>query len=150
MSSQNSAAQQWIADQLAQLNEAELLQVKAKLEEIIEKGRETVWCEAHGGLANPHFERDDCAYPHFTDEQTRERLNAARRAGAPQFGDHVEIEDESWNGNYYPTGVVVDPPADRVDLNDATVWVWVKYDTTGDVCPIRESRVRRVPPSASR
>jgi hypothetical protein len=40
--------------------------------------RETVWCEAHDGLANPHFERDDCVYPHFTDQATRARMNAPR------------------------------------------------------------------------
>lgn len=39
--------------------------------------RETVWCEAHGGLANPHFDRSDCVDPHYTDQQTRERLNTA-------------------------------------------------------------------------
>jgi len=28
--------------------------------------RETVWCEAHDGLANPHVEQSDCLHPHFT------------------------------------------------------------------------------------
>lgn len=41
---------------------------------------ETVWCEAHGGLSNPHFERDDCQHPHFTDQATRDRMNAERNA----------------------------------------------------------------------
>jgi hypothetical protein len=40
--------------------------------------RETVWCEAHGGLSNPHFERDDCRYPHFTDRATRDRMTVAQ------------------------------------------------------------------------
>lgn len=39
--------------------------------------RETVWCEAHGGTENPHFQQDDCLYPHFTDQRTRARLNRA-------------------------------------------------------------------------
>jgi hypothetical protein len=39
--------------------------------------RETVWCEAHGGMTtNPHFERPDCVHPHLTDTRTRARLNA--------------------------------------------------------------------------
>lgn len=38
--------------------------------------RETVWCEAHGGLTNPHFEVDNCVCPHHTDQQTRARMNA--------------------------------------------------------------------------
>lgn len=46
---------------------------------------ETVWCEAHGGLDNPHFERTDCRFPHFTDQATRARLNAERRATAEQL-----------------------------------------------------------------
>lgn len=41
----------------------------------VRERRETVWCEAHGDDA--HFERDDCRYPHLTDEWTRERLNRA-------------------------------------------------------------------------
>src|SRR4051812_47950881 len=38
--------------------------------------RETVWCEAHGGLANPHFDGPDCVHPHYTDSAIRARLNA--------------------------------------------------------------------------
>lgn len=37
--------------------------------EIAATERETVWCEAHGGLANPHVERSDCRYPHFTGQR---------------------------------------------------------------------------------
>ena len=39
---------------------------------------ETVWCEAHGPAA--HFLRDDCKYPHLTDQVTRARLNDPIRA----------------------------------------------------------------------
>lgn len=67
-----------IIDQLAQLNMGELLQVKAKINQLAARERETVWCEAHGGFDDPHFERGDCRYPHFTDQATRARLNAAR------------------------------------------------------------------------
>jgi hypothetical protein len=46
--------------------------------------RETVWCEAHGGLEDPHFEEPGCVHPHFTDPWTRERVNAEHiRTGVP-------------------------------------------------------------------
>lgn len=38
--------------------------------------RETVWCEAHGGLSSPHFDGPDCVHPCYTDTATRDRLNA--------------------------------------------------------------------------
>lgn len=41
------------------------------------RGRETVWCEAHG--QRPHMERADCVHPHYTDERTRARVLAAAR-----------------------------------------------------------------------
>jgi hypothetical protein len=68
-----------IAARIAKLTVSELLQVKAKLDELAARERETVWCEAHGGGANPHFKRDDCVYPHLTDQWTRARMNAAAR-----------------------------------------------------------------------
>lgn len=37
-------------------------------------GREAVWCEAHGGLANPHVESHDCVNPHFTGPELRARI----------------------------------------------------------------------------
>ncbi len=135
----NDEIEQWIAGQLANLSEAELLQVKAKLDEINVKGRETVWCEAHGGLANPHFERSDCRYPHFTDEVTRARLNESRRNGLPMLGDRVEVEDATG----FPKGTVVHQPADRQPPNEYDTFIWVRYEN-GSICPIREWRVRRV------
>jgi hypothetical protein len=52
--------------------------------------RETVWCgAAHGGPGKPHFDRPDCVGPHYTDQRTRERLNAEHiRAGRPDTPGH--------------------------------------------------------------
>ena len=56
--------------------------------------RETVRCETHDGA---HFERDDCARPHYTDQVTRSQLNAEewRQAWARYRANHPEVA-ASW------------------------------------------------------
>jgi hypothetical protein len=68
-----------IVARIDQLPDADLLEVAAELEEIAVRGRDTVWCEVHGGLANPHFEQDDCVDPHLTDAHVQARVAAAAR-----------------------------------------------------------------------
>lgn len=52
--------------------------VEAKHEQLREEYvHETVWCDAFliMGHVGAHFEREDCIYPHFTDQATRDRMN---------------------------------------------------------------------------
>jgi hypothetical protein len=61
---------------------------------------QTVWCEndAHGTAWNPHFDSADCVNPHFTDPETRARLNEAaqyREAAAKCRRDAAESWERS-------------------------------------------------------
>jgi hypothetical protein len=69
----------------------------------------------------------------------------ASAIGAPLTkGERVEVEDADARPDRFPRGVVVEQPADGFTPNDGELRVWVKFDGTGDVCPIREWRVRRL------
>lgn len=134
--SESDAARQWITDQIAQLNEAELLQVKAKLNEL-RVAVPAMSCTCPLGPEDAHF--PDC--PMYVGPVADRRL---------AVGDRVEIEDAARRPENFTKATLVERPADRFAPNDHEAWVWVKHDGTGDICPVREWHVRRVPPTTSR